>query len=81
VRAAREKLLAVPRPIAGMRSPVDGMAFLSYNLTATQSKTYLGRVSKSSSGGLYEAYIRKDLSAGAAAYLTAVIRPRKWRRF
>ena len=28
-----------------------------------------------------EAYIRKDLSAGAAAYLTAVIRPRKWRRF
>ncbi len=28
-----------------------------------------------------EAYIRKVLSAGAAAYLTAVIRPRKWRRF
>ena len=46
VRAAREKLLAVPRPIAGMRSPVDGIAFMLCNLTATQSKTYVGGVSR-----------------------------------
>ena len=46
VQVAREKLLAVPRAISGMRSPVDGMAFMSCNLTATQSKTYLGRASK-----------------------------------
>ena len=38
--------------IAGMRSPVDGMAFMLCNLTATQSKTYLGRASDSSGGGL-----------------------------
>ena len=43
---AGEKLLAVPRPIAGIRSPVDGMAFMSCKLTATQSKTYLGQASK-----------------------------------
>ena len=35
-----------------MRSPVDGMAFMSCNLTATQPKTYLGRASDSSGGGL-----------------------------
>ena len=35
-----------------MRSPVDGMAFMLCNLTATQSKTYLGRASDSSGGGL-----------------------------
>ena len=29
-----------------MRSPVDGMAFMLCNLTATQSKTYLGLASK-----------------------------------
>ncbi|MCH7934343.1 MAG: hypothetical protein IIC36_10175 [Gemmatimonadetes bacterium] len=46
LQAAREKLLAVPRPIAGMRSPVDGMAFMLCNLTATQSRTYLGRASE-----------------------------------
>ena len=46
MRAEGEKLLAVPRPIAGMRSPVDGMAFMSCNLTATQSKTYLGWASE-----------------------------------
>ncbi len=46
MRAAREKLLAIPRPIAGMRSPVDGMAFMLCKLTATQSKTYLGGVSE-----------------------------------
>jgi len=46
VRAAREKLPAVPRPIAAMRSPVDGMAFMLCNLTATQSKKYLRRASK-----------------------------------
>ena len=28
-----------------------------------------------------EAYIMKDLRAGAAAHLAAVMRPRKWRRF
>ncbi len=28
-----------------------------------------------------EAYIRKDLSAGAAAYLAVVVASRKWRRF
>jgi hypothetical protein len=28
-----------------------------------------------------EAYIMKNLRAGAAADLTAVITPRKWRRF
>ncbi len=28
-----------------------------------------------------EAYIRKQLRAGAAAYLAVVVRPRKWRRF
>ena len=77
MRAAREKLLAVPSPMAGMRSPVDGMAFMLCNLTATQPKTYLGRASEAP----VEAYIRKDLSAGAAAYLTAVMKPRKWRRF
>ena len=68
MRAAREKLLAVPRPIAGIRSPVDGMALMLCKLTATQSKTYLGRASKAPG----EAYIRKHLSAGAAAYITAV---------
>ena len=52
MRAAREKLLAVPRPIGVMRSPVDGMAFLLCTLAATQSKTYLGRASDSSGGGL-----------------------------
>ena len=57
VRAAREKLPAVPKPLAGMRSPVDGMAFISCNLTATQSKTYLGGVSDSSGGGLYKGRI------------------------
>ncbi len=46
MQAALEKLLTVPRPIAGMRSPVDGMAFMLCSLTATQSKTYLGGVSK-----------------------------------
>ncbi len=55
-----------------MRSPVDGMAFISCNLTATQSKTYLGRASEAP----VEAYIMKDLSAGAAAYLTVVVRSR-----
>ncbi len=39
MRAEGEKLLAVPRPMAGM-------AFMLCNLTATQSKTYLGRASK-----------------------------------
>ncbi len=77
MQAAREKLLAVPRPIAGMRSPVDGMPFVLCKLTATQSKTYLGRASEAP----VEAYIMKDLRAGAAAYLAAVMRPRKWRRF
>ena len=77
MRAAREKLLAVPRLIAGMRSPVDGMAFMLCNLTATQSETYLGGVSKAP----VETYKRKQLRAGAAAHLTAVMRPRKWRRF
>ena len=28
-----------------------------------------------------ESYKRKELRAGAAAYLAVVIRPRKWRRF
>ena len=46
VRAAHEKLLAVPSPIAVMRPPVDGIAFMLYNLTATQSRTYLGRASE-----------------------------------
>ncbi len=77
MRAAREKLLAVPRPIAAMRSPVNGMAFMLCKLTGAQSKTYLGRASEAP----VEAYIMKDLSAGAAAYLTVVVRSRKWRRF
>ena len=72
LRAAREKLPAVPRPIAGMRSPVDALAFMLHNLTATQPKTYLGRASEAP----VEAYIMKDLSAGATAYLTAVVRSR-----
>ena len=56
MRAAWDKLLAVPRPMAEMRSPVDGMAFISCNLTATQSKTYLGRASEAP----VEAYIKEE---------------------
>ncbi len=77
MRAAREKQLAVPKPIAERRSPVEGLAFMLCKMTATQSKTYLRRASEAP----VEAYTMKDLSAGAAAYLTAIMRPRKWRRF
>ncbi len=60
MRAAREKQLAVPRPIAGMRSPVDGMPFILCNLTATQSKTYLGGASKAP----LEAYNKEGFEGG-----------------
>ena len=56
---------------------MDGMAFVLCKLAATQSKTYLGRASEAP----VEAYIIKELRAGATAHLTVVIRPRKWRRF
>ena len=43
-----------------MRSPVDGMAFLLCKLTATQSKTCLGRASKAP----VEAYIKEGIEGG-----------------
>ena len=56
MQAVREKLLAVPRPIDGIHSPVEGLAFMSCNLTATQPKTYLGRASEAP----VEAYIKEE---------------------
>ena len=48
------------------------MAFVLCKLAATQSKTYLGRASEAP----VEAYIIKELRAGATAYLAAVMRSR-----
>ena len=76
-RPAREKPLAVPRPIAGMRSPVDGMAFMLCNLTATQSKTYLGRASDSSGGGLKI----KEIEGGRHSLPHRGHEAAEWRRF
>ncbi len=77
MRAAREKLLAVPRPIAGMRSPVDGMAFMLCKLTPTQSKTYLGWASDSSGGGLKI----KEIEGGRHSLPHRGREIAEWRRF
>ena len=77
MQAAREKLLAVPRPIAVMRSPVDGMAFMSCNLTATQSKTYLGRASEAP----VEAYIKETFEDGRRSLPHRGREAAEWRRF
>ena len=78
VRAAREKLPAVPKPLAGMRSPVDGMAFMLCNLTATQPKTYLGRASDSSGGGLK---IKEQIEGGRHSLPHRGRETAEWRRF
>ncbi len=77
MRAAREKLLAVPSPIAAMPSPVDGMAFMLCNLTATQSKTYLGRASKAPG----EAYNEKAIEGGRHSLPHRGHEIAEWRRF
>ena len=77
VLAAREKRIAVPKPITRMRSPVDGMAFMLHNLTAPQSKTYLRRASDSSGGGLK----MKEIEDGRHSLPQRGHQAAEWRRF
>ena len=77
MRAARQKLLAVPRPMAGMRSPVDGRAFMLCNLTATQPKTYLRRASEAP----VEAYIKEEFEGSRHSLPHRGHKAAEWRRF
>ena len=77
MRAAQNKLLAVPRPMAGMRSPVDGRAFMLCNLTATQPKTYLRRASEAP----VEAYIKETFEDGRRSLPHRGREAAEWRRF
>jgi len=74
---AREKLLAVPRPIAGIRWPVDGMAFMLCKLTTTQSKTYLAGSPKAP----VEAYIKEGIECGRHSLPHRGLKTAEWRRF